>query len=144
MVRVNHHFFVMKPFDDISNENWLLFASLNYKLKEHSTTREFMADLNTTKYINRHFNNYRRKGYLKSRLCMNHIIVYFNVFQTPAAQRLLFFKVPPENWALLKMFLVFLERCPQQVRGVNGSTINVGEIEIEKNALEVAREELNG
>tara|TARA_B110000902_G_scaffold244200_1_gene297200 strand:- start:861 stop:1265 length:405 start_codon:yes stop_codon:yes gene_type:complete len=134
----------MKPFDDISNENWLLFASLNYKLKEHSTTREFMADLNTTKYINRHFNNYRRKGYLKSRLCMNHIIVYFNVFQTPAAQRLLFFKVPPENWALLKMFLVFLERCPQQVRGVNGSTINVGEIEIEKNALEVAREELNG
>jgi hypothetical protein len=134
----------MKPFDDISNENWLLFASLNYKLKEHSTTREFMADLNTTKYINRHFNNYRRKGYLKSRLCMNHIIVYFNVFQIPAAQRLLFFKVPPENWALLKMFLVFLERCPQQVRGVNGSTINVGEIEIEKNALEVAREELNG
>ncbi len=134
----------MKPFDNISNENWLLYASLKYKLKEHSTTREFMTDLNTTKYINRHFNNYRRKGYLKSRLCMNHIIVYFNVFQTDAAQRLLFFKIPPENWALLKMFLVFLERCPQQVRGINGSTINVGEIEIEQDALEVAKEELNG
>tara|TARA_Y100000004_G_scaffold190794_1_gene248469 strand:+ start:241 stop:468 length:228 start_codon:yes stop_codon:yes gene_type:complete len=75
---------------------------------------------------------------------MNHIIVYFNVFHTDAAQRLLFFKIPPENWALLKMFLVFLERCPRHVRGINGSTINIGEIEIEKDALDIAEKELNG
>ena len=134
----------MKPFDNINNENWLLFASLNYRLKEHSTTREFLSDLNTTKYINRHFNNYRKKGYLKSRLCMNHIIVYFNVFSLEAAQRLLFFKIPPENWGLLKMFLVFLEKCPNKVRGINGSTIMVGDIDIEQDALEVAKKELNG
>jgi len=134
----------MKTFDNINNENWLLFASLNYRLKEHSTTREFLSDLNITKYINRLFNNYRKKGYLKSRLCMNHIIVYFNVFHLEAAQRLLFFKVPPENWALLKMFLVFLNKCPEKVRGINGSMIMVGDIDIEKDALEIARKELNG
>ena len=134
----------MKPFDNINNENWLLFASLNYRLKEHSTTREFLSDLNITKYINRLFNNYRKKGYLKSRLCMNHIIVYFNVFHVEAAQRLLFFKVPPENWALLKMFLVFLNKCPEKVRGINGSMIMVGDIDIEQDALEIARKELNG
>tara|TARA_B100000287_G_scaffold404579_1_gene427383 strand:+ start:1648 stop:2052 length:405 start_codon:yes stop_codon:yes gene_type:complete len=134
----------MKTFDNINNENWLLFASLNYRLKEHSTTREFLSDLNITKYINRLFNNYRKKGYLKSRLCMNHIIVYFNVFHVEAAQRLLFFKVPPENWALLKMFLVFLNKCPEKVRGINGSMIMVGDIDIEQDALEIARKELNG
>ena len=134
----------MKTFDNINNENWLLFASLNYRLKEHSTTREFLSDLNITKYINRLFNNYRKKGYLKSRLCMNHIIVYFNVFHVEAAQRLLFFKVPPEKWALLKMFLVFLNKCPEKVRGINGSMIMVGDIDIEQDALEIARKELNG
>ena len=134
----------MKPFDNINNENWLLFASLNYRLKEHSTTREFLSDLNTTKYINRHFNNYRKKGYLKRRLCMNHIIVYFNVFHVEAAQRLLFFKIPPENWSLLKMFLMFLEKCPQRVRGINGTTIMIGDIIVENDALEVAKRELNG
>ncbi len=134
----------MKAFDNINNENWLLYASQNYRLKEHSTTREFLSDLNITKYINRLFNNYRKKGYLKSRLCMNHIIVYFNVFHLEPAQRLLFFKVPPENWGLLKMFLVFLNRCPEKVRGINGSIIMVGDIEIEQDALEIARKELNG
>jgi len=75
---------------------------------------------------------------------MNHIIVYFNVFSLEAAQRLLFFKIPPENWGLLKMFLVFLEKCPNKVRGINGSTIMVGDIDIEQDALEVAKKELNG
>jgi len=75
---------------------------------------------------------------------MNHIIVYFNVFHVEAAQRLLFFKVPPENWALLKMFLVFLNKCPEKVRGINGSMIMVGDIDIEQDALEIARKELNG
>ena len=131
-------------FENLNNDNWLLYAFQNYRMKEHTTTREFWSDVNITKYINRHFNNYRRKKTMKSRLCMNHIIVYFNVFHVEAAQRLLFFKVPPENWALLKMFLVFLNKCPEKVRGINGSMIMVGDIDIEQDALEIARKELNG
>tara|TARA_B100000287_G_scaffold402626_1_gene423719 strand:+ start:3510 stop:3935 length:426 start_codon:yes stop_codon:yes gene_type:complete len=113
-------------------------------MKEHTTTREFQQDVNKTKYINRHFNNYRKKGELKSRLLLNHVIMYFNVFRLEAAQRLLFFKIPPDNWSLLKIFLLLANRCPRKVLGVNGQNINVGNIQIEDNAKEVVLRELYG
>ena len=134
----------MIAFDNLTNENWLLYAFQNYRMKEYTTTREFVSDVNITKYINRQFNGYRRNDVLKCRLTMNHIIVYFNVFQFEAAQRLLFFKTAPNNWSLLKMFLMFLEKCPQRVRGINGTTIMIGDIIVENDALEVAKRELNG
>ena len=107
-------------------------------MKEHTTTREFQQDVNKTKYINRHFNNYRKKGELKSRLLLNHVIMYFNVFRLDAAQRLLFFKIPPDNWSLLKMYLILANRCPRNVKGINGQNVNVGNIPLEDNAKEVA------
>ena len=111
-------------------------------MKEHTTTREFQQDVNKTKYINRHFNNYRKKGELKSRLLLNHVIMYFNVFRLDAAQRLLFFKIPPDNWSLLKMYLILANRCPRNVKGINGQNVNVGNIPLEDNAKEVATREL--
>ena len=134
----------MIAFDNLTNENWLLYAFQNYRMKEYTTTREFVSDVNITKYINRQFNGYRRNDVLKCRLTMNHIIVYFNVFQFEAAQRLLFFKTAPNNWSLLKMFLMILDRCPRKVEGVNGAIINVADIEIEKEAMDKAIEELDG
>ena len=113
-------------------------------MKEHTTTREFRQDVNKTKYINRHFNNYRKKGELKSRLLLNHTIMYFNVFRFDAAQRLLFFKIPPENWSLLKMFLILANRCPEQVMGINGQNVRVDNIRLEDNAKDIAAEELYG
>lgn len=113
-------------------------------MKEHTTTREFQQDVNKTKYINRHFNNYRKKGELKSRLLLNHVIMYFNVFRLDAAQRLLFFKIPPDNWSLLKMYLILANRCPRSVKGINGQNVNVGNIPLEDNAKEVATRELYG
>jgi len=134
----------MVRFENLTNENWLLYAFQNYIMKEHTTTREFQQDVNKTKYINRHFNNYRKKGDLKSRLLLNHVIMYFNVFRLDAAQRLLFFKIPPENWTLLKMYLILANRCPRNVKGINGQNINVGNIPLEDNAKEVATRELYG
>ena len=113
-------------------------------MKEHTTTREFRQDVNKTKYINIHFNNYRKKGELKSRLLLNHTIMYFNVFRFDAAQRLLFFKIPPENWSLLKMFLILANRCPEQVMGINGQNVRVDNIRLEDNAKDIAAEELYG
>tara|TARA_B100000287_G_scaffold422903_1_gene465481 strand:- start:2819 stop:3244 length:426 start_codon:yes stop_codon:yes gene_type:complete len=130
-------------FENLNNDNWLLYAFQNYRMKEHTTTREFWSDVNITKYINRHFNNYRRKKTMKSRLCMNHIIIYFNVFQFEAAQRLLFYKTSPENWSLLKMFLLLLNRCPRKVVGINGSTIMVGDIEMEDEACQLVLQDLD-
>jgi len=134
----------MVRFENLTNENWLLYAFQNYIMKEHTTTREFRQDVNKTKYINRHFNNYRKKGELKSRLLLNHTIMYFNVFRFDAAQRLLFFKIPSENWPLLKMFLILANRCPEQVMGINGQNVQVDNIRLEDNAKDIAAEELYG
>ena len=64
----------MIAFDNLTNEIWLLYAFQNYRMKEYTTTREFVSDVNITKYINRQFNGYRRNDVLKCRLTMNHIM----------------------------------------------------------------------
>ena len=74
---------------------------------------------------------------------VNNIIIYFNVFQFEAAQRLLFYKTSPENWSLLKMFLLLLNRCPRKVVGINGSTIMVGDIEMEDEACQLVLQDLD-
>tara|TARA_B100000131_G_C17590766_1_gene399080 strand:- start:220 stop:363 length:144 start_codon:yes stop_codon:yes gene_type:complete len=39
---------------------------------------------------------------------------------------------------------MILDRCPRKVEGVNGAVINVADIEIEKEAMDKAIEELDG
>jgi len=52
---------------------------------------------------------------MKERLILNHIISFYNVFENEAAARLLFFRVGEEYHSLLKTFLVFLNKMPEQI-----------------------------
>ena len=52
----------------------------------------------------------------------------YNLFDQEAATRILFFKTPPEDWDILKTLLVFLNRLPRSIEGINNSTINTLEI----------------
>jgi len=49
---------------------------------------------------------------MKERLIINHLIVFYNVFEVKAATRILFFKVEKEYHPVLKTFLVFLNKMP--------------------------------
>ena len=102
-------------FNELTNENYLMFALLHYDNPHCVDIKEYFEDVRKLKYIKRLFNRYKEDGVMKERLILNHIISFYNVFEYEAAPRLLFFRVGEEYHSLLKTFLVFLNKMPEQI-----------------------------
>ena len=102
-------------FNELTNENYLMFALLHYDNPHCIDIKEYFEDVRKLKYIKRLFNRYKEDGVIKERLILNHIISFYNVFDNAAATRLLFFRVGKEYHSLLKTFLVFLNRMPDKI-----------------------------
>lgn len=95
-------------FNEITEENLLLYAAKNYYNPVCADAEEFMEDLNRFKYIKRLINKYLESGNLSDRLLLNHLIVVYNVFGIEAANRILELKLNEKHWEVIKPFLVFL------------------------------------
>ena len=102
-------------FNELTNENYLMFALLHYDNPHCIDIKEYFEDVRKLKYIKRLFNRYKEDGVIKERLILNHLISFYNVFDNDAAARLLFFRVGKEYYSLLKTFLVFLNRMPEKI-----------------------------
>ena len=102
-------------FNELTNENYLMFALLHYDNPHCIDIKEYFEDVRKLKYIKRLFNRYKEDGVMKERLILNHIISFYNVFDAEAAARLLFFRVGEQYHSLLKTFLVFLNRMPDKI-----------------------------
>jgi len=98
-------------FDELTHENWVLFAIKHYDNPTSVTYADFEEDLNRIKYIKRLLRRYETTGELKTHLILNHIIVMYNVFDD-AATPILFFKIEATYWPILKAFMLFLNRLP--------------------------------
>ena len=92
-----------------------MFALLHYDNPHCVDIKEYFEDVRKLKYIKRLFNRYKEDGVMKERLILNHLISFYNVFENVAATRLLFFRVGTEYHSLLKTFLVFLNKMPEQI-----------------------------
>ena len=113
----------MNLFDDLNEKNYVHFAMKYYTNIQCTSVEEFNEDLNKIKYVKRLFNRFLETGELRINLIMNHLIVIYNVFETEAATRMLFFRVEKKFYSILKPFLLFMERLPEVVKGINGSDI---------------------
>ena len=102
-------------FDDLNDNNQLLFAIKNYENPQAITKEDFEDDLKRIKYVKRLLKRYKNTGELRTHLILNHLIVLFNVFGD-AAVPLLFFKLDEELWSSTKSFLMFLNRIPEHPR----------------------------
>ena len=102
-------------FNELTNENYLMFALLHYDNPHCIDIKEYFEDVRKLKYIKRLFNRYKEDGVMKERLILNHIISFYNVFDAEAAARLLFFRVGEQYHSLLKTFLVFLNKMPDKI-----------------------------
>ena len=100
--------------DNISEDNFLLYAAKYYDNPQCQSTDEFYDDLKRFKYIKRLFNKYLETGELKERLILNHILVLTNVFSPEVAVKLLFIRLD-EYLHLLKPFLVLLNILPERI-----------------------------
>lgn len=124
-------------FNELDQDNFLLFAIKNYE-NPHAVTRDdFEKDLNHVKYIKRLLKRYMREGDLKVHLLLNHFIVLYNIFGE-AATPILFFKIEKDLWPTLKSFIIFLNRLPEYPKS------DVHNIQVDLNCLKELYKIYNG
>lgn len=98
-------------FDELNENNYILFAIKNYDNPQSVTKDDFYEDLKRFKWIKRLLKKYKNGDELNINLLINHFIILFNVFGE-AATPLLFYKMDREYWSIIKTVLVYLERFP--------------------------------
>ena len=79
-------------FDELNENNYMLFAIKFYNNPHAVTKEDFEDDLKRIKYIKRLLKRYKNTGVLKTHLILNHLTVLFNVFDD-AATPLLFYNL---------------------------------------------------
>ncbi|MEL0243681.1 MAG: hypothetical protein VW955_04495 [Gammaproteobacteria bacterium] len=99
-------------FNELNENNFLLFAIKNYENPQAVTKEDFEKDLNHFKYIKRLLKRYKKSGELKTHLILNHFIILYNIFGE-ATTPMLFFKIEEEFWSVLKSFIIFLNKLPE-------------------------------
>ena len=99
-------------FDELNDDNFILFAIKNYENPQAVTKDDFDKDLNHFKYIKRLLKRYKNTGELKTHLLLNHFIILYNIFGD-ATTPMLFFKIEEDLWSVMKTFVIFMNRFPQ-------------------------------
>jgi hypothetical protein len=99
-------------FDELNENNYILFAIKYYENPQSVTMEDFESDLKRIRYVKRLLKRYKNTGELKTHLILNHLIILFNVFND-AAVPLLFYNLEKELWPSIKSFLMFLNRLPE-------------------------------
>ena len=129
----------MNLFDDLNESNYNMFATKYYENPQCTSVEEFNDDLNKIKYVKRLFNRFLDTGELRTNLILNHLIVIYNVFENEAATRMLFFRVEKKFYSILKPFLIFLNRLPEKVRGIDGEDIQTNHIPLNETTIKELR-----
>ena len=122
-------------FDDLNDDNFLMFAMRQYNNMKCTDIEEFYDDLKKIKYIKRLFNAYKNNGLLKERLILNHLIIFYNVFTVHAGTRILFYKIEKDFWPILKTFLVYLDRMPNKIDSIRGEIIQTSDIQLDEGII---------
>ena len=99
-------------FDELNENNYILFAIKYYENPQSVTMEDFESDLKRIRYVKRLLKRYKNTGELKTHLILNHLIILFNVFND-ATVPLLFYNLEKELWSSIKSFLLFLNRLPE-------------------------------
>jgi hypothetical protein len=116
-------------FDELNEDNYLLFAIKYYDNPQSVTKDDFYEDLKRFKWIKRLLKRHKTTGELNAHLLINHFIILYNVFGD-AATPLLFYKIDEEFWTVLKTFIVYLDRLPEYPHTV------IHDIKIDDNCMQ--------
>lgn len=98
---------------NLNADNFMMFAMKHYDNPQSVTYDDFQEDMMRFKYLKRLFGRYVKTGVLRNHLILNHLIVLFNVFGD-AAIPLLVFKLEKQYWDVLKTYLLYLNRYPEE------------------------------
>ena len=124
-------------FNELNEENFLLFAIKNYENPQAVTREDFDKDLSRFRYIKRLLKRYKTGGDLKIHLLINHFIILYNIFGE-ATTPMLFYKIDKSLWSSIKTFIVFLDKLPEYPRSY------IHEIELDQVCLDALNGITNG
>jgi len=124
-------------FNELNEDNFLLFAIKHYENPQAITKEDFDKDLNHFKYIKRLLKRYKNTGELKTHLLLNHFIILYNIFGE-AATPMLFFKIDKNLWKCVKSFVIFLNKLPEYPKS------SLHDIQVDLNCLEELYKIYNG
>ena len=91
--------------ENLTEKTVSAYMIMSYNNPQCVDIDEFEDDVKIPKYIKRLINRYSGAGELKERLILNHIILFYNVFEHDAATRILFLKIEKQDYSILKTFL---------------------------------------
>ena len=123
---------------DLNSDTVMIYAVKCYD-KPTYIMSELKEDLKHLSYVRRLFRRYQQYGELRERLILNHIMILYNIFGTPAATRLLFYHVRPVDQAVLKTFLVALDYMPDVVFGIRGKNILSSDLQVDLTVVAALR-----
>ena len=102
-------------FNELNEDNFILFAIKHYQNPQAVSKDDFEKDLNHFKYIKRLLKKYKNTGELKTHLLLNHFIILYNTFGD-ATTPMLFYKIEQELWSSMKTFIMLLNKLPPYPR----------------------------
>ena len=116
----------------LTEQNFIIYAAQNYKNSNCADIEEFNEDLNRIKYIKKLFNVYENRNELNLNLIMNHLIIMYNMFDSRACTRMLFFRLP-EYMHYLRSTLYFTGHLPDMIFNLHedGSVIELAAIQLD-------------
>jgi hypothetical protein len=106
-------------FDTLDDNNYMMYAMKMYNNPQCKNISEFQEDMNRIKYLKRLLRKYKTSGQLRERLILNHIIIFYNIFDPISATRLLFNRIERDLHPFLKTFVVFLNTLPDNIPDVD-------------------------
>ena len=124
-------------FNELNEENFLIFAIKNYENPQAVTREDFDKDLSRFRYIKRLLKRYKGGGEIKVHLLINHFIILYNIFGD-ATTPMLFYKIDKSLWSSIKTFIVFLDKLPEFPKSY------IHEIELDQNCLDALNGITNG
>lgn len=99
-------------FDELNEDNYILFAIKHYENPQAVTKEDFFDDLKRFKLIKKLLKKYLVDTKVNSRLLINHFLILYNVFGE-ATTPLLFYKIDSDYWSLVKTAIIYLGRFPE-------------------------------
>lgn len=125
-------------FENLTNENFIMFA-MKYYINPHcESIDEFNDDVKRIMYIKKLFGKYKSTGDLKDRLILNHLCIIYNMFESKAATRMLVLKLD-DYLDCLKPFLILMGYWTTELGLVAGNPIIDSNIPLDRNIVNVLR-----
>jgi hypothetical protein len=131
-------------FENLTDDNFLIYCAKHYDNPQCHSTEEFMEDLKRIKYIKKLITRYVENGDLKERLILNHLTILYNVFGAEHLCRILYLKMKPQ-YSYIKPFLIMLNIIPERLFNIKDEKIiDTNTIPMDENIVKILRALSNG